>query len=83
MTLSKINLLRLFFLLWLLVFVTPSAQSKQVPLAGEERKLLNSLRITPATAWIEAHNFAGKLPDEKTESFIYIFERKPPHLRQS
>lgn len=66
MTLSKINLLRLFFLLWLLVFVTPSAQSKQVPLAGEERKLLNSLRITPATAWIDAHNFAGKLPDEKT-----------------
>jgi peroxiredoxin len=66
MTLSKINLLRLFFLLWLLVFVTPSAQSKQAPLAGEERKLLNSLGITPATAWIEAHNFAGKLTDEKT-----------------
>ena len=66
MTLSKINLPQLFFLLWLLVFVTPSAQGKQVLLASEERKLLNSLRITPATAWIDAHNFAGKLPDEKT-----------------
>ena len=66
MTLSKRNLPRLFFWLWLLVLVTPSANSKQALLAGEERKLLNSLRITPATAWIEAHNFAGKLPDEKT-----------------
>ena len=66
MTLSKINLPRLFFLLCLLVFVTPSAQSKQALLASEERKLLNSLRITPATARIDAHNFAGKLPDEKT-----------------
>ena len=53
-------------MLWLLVLVTPSGQSKEAPLADEERKLLNSLRITPATVWIEAHNFVGKLPDEKT-----------------
>ena len=57
-------------MLWLLVFVTPSAQSKQAQLAGEDRKLLNSLRITPATSRIEAHNFAGKLPDEKTVNLI-------------
>ena len=62
MTLSKRNFPRLFFWLWLLVLVTPSAKSKQALLAGEERKLLNSLRITPATAWIEAHNLRENFP---------------------
>ena len=65
MTLLKKNWLRLLFLISLLVFVTPSAQSKLAPLADEERKLLKSMRITPANTWIEAHNFTGKLADEK------------------
>ena len=58
--------LRLFLLLWLFVFILPSAQSRQATLADAERKLLKSLRITPATIWIEAHNFVGVLPDGKT-----------------
>tara|TARA_B100000749_G_C18197677_1_gene370614 strand:- start:25 stop:603 length:579 start_codon:yes stop_codon:yes gene_type:complete len=58
--------LRLFLLLWLFVFILPSVQSKQATLADAERKLLKSLRITPATIWIEAHNFVGVLPDGKT-----------------
>ena len=53
------------FLISLLVFVTPSVQSKLAPLADEERKLLKRMRITPATSWIEAQNFTGKLADEK------------------
>ncbi len=58
--------LRLFLLLWLFVFILPSVQSRQATLADAERKLLKSLRITPATIWIEAHNFAGELSDGKT-----------------
>ena len=65
MTILKNNCLSLLFLISLLVFVTPSAQSKVAPLADVERKLLKSMRITPATSWIEAHNFTGKLANEK------------------
>ena len=57
---------RLFLLLCLFVLILQSAQSRQATLADAERKLLESLRITPATIWIEAHNFAGELPDGKT-----------------
>ena len=56
----------LLFLLLLFVFILPSAQTRQASLADSGRKLLKSLRITPATVWIKAHNFAGELPDGKT-----------------
>ena len=57
---------QLFLLLCLFVLILPFAQSRQATLADAERKLLKSLRITPATIWIEAHNFVGELPDGKT-----------------
>ncbi|MDC0246401.1 TlpA family protein disulfide reductase [Deltaproteobacteria bacterium] len=50
----------------LLVFAVPYAQSKEVPLSVDEKKVLKKLRITPATQWIEAHDFAGDLMDAKT-----------------
>ena len=65
MTPLKKNWFRLLFLISLIVFVTPSAESKLAPLADEERKLLKKMRITPATSRIEAHNFSGKLANEK------------------
>ena len=58
--------LQLLLLLCLFVLILPSAQSRQATLADAERKLLKSLRITPATIWIEAHNFSGELSDGKT-----------------
>ena len=57
---------QLFFLLCFFLLILPSAQSRQATLADADRKLLESLRITPATIWIEAHNFSGELPDGKT-----------------
>ena len=50
----------------LLIFAVPYAQSKEVPLSVDEKKVLKKLRITPATQWIEAHDFAGDLMDAKT-----------------
>ena len=50
----------------LLVFAVPFAQSKEVPLSEDEKEVLKKLRITPATQWIEAHDFAGDLMDAKT-----------------
>ena len=50
----------------LLVFAVPYAQSKEVPLSADEKEVLKKLRITPATQWIEAHDFAGDLMDAKT-----------------
>ena len=50
----------------LLVFAVPFAQSKEVPLSADEKEVLKKLRITPATQWIEAHDFAGDLMDAKT-----------------
>ena len=50
----------------LFVFVVPAAQSKLAPLSAEENKILKSLRITPATLWIEAHDFSGEKSDGKT-----------------
>ena len=41
--------LQLFLLLCLFVLILQSAQSRQAALADAERKLLKSLRITPAT----------------------------------
>ena len=57
------NLLLLFTLL---VFAVPSAQTKEAPLSVEEKKVLKNLRITPATKWIEAHDFVGDMMDAKT-----------------
>ena len=65
MTQLKKIWLHLLFLNSLLVFVTPSAQSKLAPMNDEELKLLKSMRITPATSWLVAQNFTGKLADEK------------------
>ena len=50
----------------LLVFAVHYAQSKEVPLSEDEKEVLKKLRITPATQWIEAHDFAGDLMDAKT-----------------
>jgi peroxiredoxin len=49
-----------------LVFAVHFAQSKEVPLSEDEKEVLKKLRITPATQWIEAHDFAGDLMDAKT-----------------
>lgn len=58
----------LFLLLSLLVLVVPAVQSKPAPISAEEKKFLKSLRITPATLWIEAHDFAGEKSDGKKVS---------------
>lgn len=58
--------LRMSLLFTLFVFVVPAAQSKLAPLSAEENKILKSLRITPATLWIEAHDFSGEKSDGKT-----------------
>ena len=64
--LSKKLLQRAFLLFAMFVFVLPFAQSKEAPLSEDEKKVLKKLRITPATQWIEAHDFAGKMMDAKT-----------------
>jgi|TARA_B110000211_G_C14003831_1_gene519830 peroxiredoxin len=64
--LTKMILQSLLLLFTVLVFALPSAQSKEVPLAAEEKEVLKNLRITPATQWIEAHDFAGDMMDGKT-----------------
>ena len=62
----KILLQNCLLLFALFVFAVPSAQSKEVPLSADEKKVLKNLRITPATRWIEAHDFSGQLMDAKT-----------------
>ncbi|MDG1486740.1 MAG: TlpA disulfide reductase family protein [SAR324 cluster bacterium] len=64
--LSKKLLQRVFLLFAMFVFALPLAQSKEAPLSTDEKKVLKKLRITPATQWIEAHDFAGKMMDAKT-----------------
>ncbi|MDG1178684.1 MAG: TlpA disulfide reductase family protein [SAR324 cluster bacterium] len=64
--LSKKLLLHVFLLFAMFVFALPLAQSKEAPLSTDEKKVLKKLRITPATQWIEAHDFAGKMMDAKT-----------------
>ena len=58
----------LFLLFSLLFLVMPSVQSKEAPISAEEIKILRSLRITPATLWIEAHDFSGEKSNGKTVS---------------
>ena len=64
--LSKKLLQRVFLLFAMFVFALPLAQSKEAPLSTDEKKVLKKLRITPATQWIEAHDFAGKMMDAKS-----------------
>ena len=47
----------------LFAFAPASAHSKKAELTDEDRKLLKSLRITPPSIWIEAHDFTGELND--------------------
>ncbi len=64
--LSKKLLQRVFLLFAMFVFTLTFAQSKEAPLSADEKKVLKTLRITPATQWIEAHDFAGEMMDAKT-----------------
>ena len=64
--LLKITLRSFLLLFTLLLFTIPSAQSKDSPLSADEKKMLKVLRITPATQWIEAHDFAGEMMNAKT-----------------
>ena len=64
--LSKKLLQRVFLLFAMFVFTLTFAQSKEAPLSADEKKVLKKLRITPATQWIEAHDFAGKMMDAKS-----------------
>ena len=64
--LSKKLIQRVFLLFAIYVFALPLAQSKEAPLSADEKKVLKKLRITPATQWIEAHDFAGKMMDAKS-----------------
>ena len=64
--LSKKLLQRVFLLFAMFVFALPLAQSKEAPLSTDEKKVLKKLRITPASQWIEAHDFAGKMMDAKS-----------------
>ena len=66
----KILLQNFLLLFALFVFAVPSAQSKEVPLSADEKKVLKSLRITPATQWIEAHDFAAKMKDATTVNLL-------------
>lgn len=62
----KIGWRRFMFLLTMLFFTTPILYSKEVHLSAEEEKILKKLRITPATKWIEAHDFKAELMDATT-----------------
>ncbi len=64
--LSKKLLQRVFLLFAMFVFALTFAQIKEAPLSADEKKVLKKLRITPATQWIEAHDFAGKMMDAKS-----------------
>jgi len=55
-----------FLIFAMFVFALTFAQSKEAPLSADEKKVLKKLRITPATQWIEAHDFAGKMMDAKS-----------------
>ena len=68
--LSKKLIQRVFLLFAIYVFALPLAQSKEAPLSEDEKKVLKKLRITPATQWIEAHDFAGEMMDAKTVNLL-------------
>ena len=65
---KKLNLPKLFcfsliLFLSLFAFTSSMAHSKKSNLTDEDIKLLKSLRITPPSIWIEAHDFTGELND--------------------
>ena len=64
--LQKIFCFSLILFLSLFAFASASAHSKKADLTDEDRKLLTSLRITPPSIWIEAHDFTGELNDGST-----------------
>tara|TARA_B100000579_G_C22829014_1_gene854839 strand:+ start:1409 stop:2002 length:594 start_codon:yes stop_codon:yes gene_type:complete len=64
--LPKIFCFSLILFLSLFVSASPNAHSKKAELTDEDIKLLKSLRITPPSIWIEAHNFKGELNDGST-----------------
>ena len=59
----KLFCFSLILFLSLFAFASASAHSKKANLTDEDRKLLKSLRITPPSIWIEAHDFTGELND--------------------
>ena len=61
--LSKILSHSLILFLSLITFTSVAAHSKKADLTDEDRKLLKSLRITPPSIWIEAHDFTVELND--------------------
>ena len=60
---KKIFCFSLILFLYLFAFIPANAHSKKVNLTDEDRKLLKSLRITPPSIWIKAHDFNGELND--------------------
>ena len=63
LTPPKIFCFSLILFLSLFAFTSSMAHSKKANLTDEDRKLLKSLRITPPSIWIEAHDFSGELYD--------------------
>ena len=61
--LPKILSHSLILILSLFAFASATAHSKKAYLTDEDRKLLQSLRITPPAIWIEAHDFTVELND--------------------
>ena len=61
--LSKIFCYSLILFLSFFAFASATAHSKKANLTDEDRKLLESLRITPPSIWIEAPDFSGELND--------------------
>ena len=61
--LPKIFCLSLILFLSLFAFASTNAHSKKAELTDEDKKLLKSLRITPPSIWIEAHDFRAELND--------------------
>ena len=64
--LPKFFCFSLILFLSLFAFTSSMAHSKKANLTDEDRKLLKSLRITPPSIWIEAHDFTGELNDGST-----------------
>ena len=59
----KIFCFSLILFLSLFAFASATAHSKKANLTDEDRKLLTSLRITPPSIWIEAHDFKAEQND--------------------
>ena len=64
--LPKFFCFSLILFLSLFAFTSSMAHSKKSNLTDEDIKLLKSLRITPPSIWIEAHDFTGELNDGST-----------------